>query len=124
MATTLATLGGLKIQDSIEYQGQVRKYAGIKKKFADAMTEAMPGWYLPKWQNEKIWERQRNNYIKNGHDNKKLTETFPTAFSFRDYCYGKAEKTNFDECNASNGWCMECGRDSQDEKNLTEEERL
>lgn len=110
VAITLATVGGLKLQNSTNYQAQVEKYAKVKARFATEMKDGMQGWYLPTWQNDSIWKRQHENYLSGKVKKEEFKKQFPTPTSFRDHCYRHAQHSSFSQCTASEGWCMECGR--------------
>lgn len=123
VAVSLFKVVGVKIKDSVNYKAQVQKWAKVKAKFKEGVSATMEGWYLPTWQNDGIWKRQHERFLRDTTEKEKFNKLFPTSTSFRDHCYRHAQNTGFDKCTGSEGWCMECGRDStwKDEAKLMEE---
>lgn len=111
---TLATIGGLKIQDTIDWNNKVSYFEKVSAKFASKSKEYFSGeddWYLPKWENKIAWEKKYLTELieSNGKENKHFKEKHPTSEKFRDFCFEQAQKEN--ECNAGTGsWCSYCAR--------------
>lgn len=112
VAVSLVTIVGVKIQDSVNYKSQVQKYAKVKSRFYEGLQKTgMKGWYLPTWEDERIWDKQHKSFQRRSPKDK---QKFPTSSLFRDHCYKNAEREDFESCTGSNdGWCMDCTRDPE-----------
>lgn len=118
ISITIATLGGLKIHDTVDWNNKVNYFGGINEQFQKQAPAELKGYYLPKWEDNTIWKKQYDNLKHKGYG-KNWEEKWPKQETFRDYCYENARKdvqASMQNCNSSYGWCEECVRASEWDK--------
>ncbi|OAL09734.1 hypothetical protein A6V39_05425 [Candidatus Mycoplasma haematobovis] len=115
VAITVASFGGLKINDRVAWNKKIARYSKIPSGFwRSGLTKSSDegNWYLPNYLDDvawKHWHEVKDSGEGEGEKRKNFLKEYPNWESFRNYCYAKAE-SGYEECSDSKGWCMECAR--------------
>ncbi|OAL09764.1 hypothetical protein A6V39_05365 [Candidatus Mycoplasma haematobovis] len=121
VTVAVATFGGVEAKKAIDYNGKFVHYKKIAENFKKVDFAQSEGeeWYFPNFFDDEIWQYvYKNKYaVGNSEDDRRrerenFLKRYPNWESFRNYCYDMAQRTNYNGCDASNGWCIECARKS------------
>ncbi|OAL09770.1 hypothetical protein A6V39_05395 [Candidatus Mycoplasma haematobovis] len=111
----IASLGGVKLNDTINFKRKILSYSRIPNQFKLSAGLVGKDLYFPDYTDDDAWKRTYETKYTGDIDLPKRRTDFLKDFSswdkFRDYCYQEAEK-GYETCNETQGFCMECARDS------------